>query len=91
MEIIKNLRDKATAAMKIPESIFTEMPIAEILGTKKVRIENHNGIIKYTADEILFKTSEGVLKISGKSMQIESLIAGQTVIKGEIYGVNIIK
>ncbi len=91
MDIKNTLRDKANSIFEIPESILTDEPITEMLGCKKVRVENHKGIVKYSESEIMIKTVDGVLKISGKNMHIESLIAGQTVISGEIAGMFFIK
>ena len=47
----------------------------------------YKGIIEYSKEIIRINTSEGVLKISGKAMDIKNIITEEVVIRGEIISI----
>lgn len=62
-------------------------PLVEIVGTSRILIEHHNGIIDYQTDCICVRMDYGMLKISGSNLRFSQISAQQLVIAGEISAV----
>ena len=58
--------------------------IVEIIGSKRVLIENHMGIVCYKTDEISVKIPRGCLCIRGKSLLLAQITKQRLVISGTI-------
>lgn len=60
------------------------MPLIEIISDKRVLIENHKGVCKYTRDQICVKCNFGIIKVSGTDLHIKNMSADQLMILGSI-------
>ena len=65
------------------------LPVAEIWGTGRVVVENHEGILAYNRKEILVKTAYGQMKIIGQKLELTSMTDAQLIITGKIEGVHL--
>lgn len=66
-----------------PDGI-TKVPIAELAGANRVLIENHQGVLAYSLEEIQIKTSYGKIGVKGENLQLLQLNREQLVINGRI-------
>jgi len=62
----------------------SKVPLVELTGRNRVLIENHNGVLEYSLEEILIKVSYGTLSVKGQKLQLLQLNADQLVISGLI-------
>ena len=81
-----NVLKKATDLLDIPGEMITGMPIIEISGMGKIRIENHRGLLEYGSDKIEINGGKAVIRITGSGMKIKAMNADVLVISGDIFG-----
>ena len=65
-----------------------EGPFLSMVSDRELMIENHNGVINYYPEEIVVKTPEFFVKVSGEKLFIESLTRENINIMGEIMTVD---
>lgn len=58
--------------------------LVELTGNNRVLIENHNGVLAYSLEEIQVKVSYGKLVIRGRMLQLIQMNSEQLVINGLI-------
>ena len=80
-----NVIKKAADLLDIPAEIITGMPIIEIGGMEKVRIENHKGLLEYGSDKIEINGGNAVICITGSGLKIKAMNADVLVISGDIF------
>ena len=67
-----------------PISVVQALPLVELLGDRRVLIENHKGIVLYSHDEIDIKLNIGLLCITGCDLRIAYISGQRLVINGSI-------
>ena len=82
-----NIKNVVSEILELPKDIMLGLPKITMIGQIEIHIENHKGIIEYSKEIIRINTSEGVLKITGKSMDIKNIITEEVVIIGEIISI----
>lgn len=65
-------------------------PIVEIVGTQRVLIENHFGIMSYSREQILVKVRFGCIRVCGSGLEVLCMTREQLVIRGKICGVSLL-
>ncbi|KMT21651.1 sporulation protein YqfC [Clostridium cylindrosporum] len=86
-----SVKEKVTEKLSLPKDIVLNMPNIKILGDKEVLIENHGGIIEYTADVVKLKSSLGEILIKGEGFQIKDISEDDIYILGKIDSLGFIK
>jgi len=61
-----------------------KQPLLEIVGERRVLIENHFGIIQYSDQEICVKVTYGHISILGSKLEIARMTKEQLVVTGNI-------
>ncbi len=85
-----NVLKKAADFFDIPGEIITGLPIIEIHGMGKIRIENHKGLIEYGSDKIEINGGKAIIRITGSGLKIRAMNADVLVISGDIFGLEFI-
>lgn len=63
---------------------LTKQPIVEIAGQNRVLIENHQGVLAYSPEEIGIRVSYGKIVITGSGLKLMQISCDQLVVKGHI-------
>lgn len=63
---------------------LTKQPIVEIAGQNRVLIENHQGVLAYSREEIGIRVSYGKILITGNDLKLMQISCDQLVVKGHI-------
>lgn len=61
-----------------------KQPIVELAGQNRVLIENHQGVLAYSKEEIAIKVSYGKIVIAGSDLNLMQMSCEQLVVKGHI-------
>ena len=69
--------------------IMPGQPIIEIAGNSRVLIENHSGVMGYSAERILIKVNYGCVSVCGCGLELLKMTREQLVIRGRINGVSL--
>lgn len=84
-----NFKRKVADILELPKDIIMDTPKLTIVGNIQLNIENHRGIIEYSADKVRINTSIGVYKITGLNLIIKNIIQDEIIIIGEIENIDI--
>ena len=68
----------------ITNDVIGRLPLLELAGDHRVLIENHNGVLGYSLNEIQIKVAYGRLSVIGSNLKILQMSKEQLVITGLI-------
>ena len=70
------------------KSLYGNLVLVTMEGERAVIIEQHNGILRYSDEEILIAAATCQICVQGMNMEIRSLDQSSIRIEGQILGVN---
>ena len=62
--------------------LFTKAPLLELAGDNRILVENHQGVLAYSLEEVHIKVAYGKLTIIGNNLNIKQMSKEQLVISG---------
>lgn len=83
------LLDRIVWAADLPEESLPGQPIVEIVGQRRVLIENHRGVIEYTDSIVRVKVKYGAVCIAGAHLELSRMTKGQLIVSGCIDSVKL--
>ena len=66
---------------------ISKQPLVEIIGKRRVLIENHSGITEMSNDRITASIDGGNIVITGRDLQLVMMSVDQIVVAGQIESV----
>lgn len=66
-------------------------PVIEIGGTQRLLIEQHQGVLQYSQENIVVKVHFGTVHVIGKDLEIEHMTRDRLLIGGTLTGVELIR
>ena len=85
------LFDKVVLGAELPMECPPGQPLVEVVGHRRVLIENHQGVIAYSHNEIQVKVCFGQFCIAGNNLELACMSKQQLVIVGQIHGITIFR
>jgi len=70
--------------LELPQEIMLNLPRITLIGNLHCYIENHQGIIEYTAENVRLAINPGELIVSGRDLTIRYLANEEIAIDGII-------
>lgn len=86
------MKGKLSDLKNIPQISNTPhpgLPLVEILGNKRVLIENHFGVIAYGKTRICVKVRCGHIEINGNDLILARMSDSQLIVNGLVLGVTL--
>lgn len=77
--------------VNLPSEPMPGKTLVEVLGDRRVLIENHMGVTCYNAKKINIKSSYGLLCVSGGCLELAHMSKLQLVITGHIDCISLIR
>ena len=71
----------------IKQELTNKLPLVEVAGYNRVLIENHQGVIRYSSEEIQVKVCYGIIALTGCELNFAQMNREQLVITGKIRGI----
>ena len=81
--------DRLFEGMDLPGEIPPGWPLVEIIGNRRVLIENQNGVCCYDTCNIKVKVRHGIISVTGEGLELRQMTKNQVVITGTIYDVSL--
>ena len=78
------MRAMFAEALEMPEELALDLPRVTLIGNVSLHIENHRGIINYSAQEVRLRVSEGYLIARGSGFKLRSISKTDVSLEGEI-------
>ena len=82
-----SIYDRLSRLSAIGDGTVPGVPLIEMISDKRVLIENHRGICRYTREQICVHAKCGVICINGQMLYLEKMSKEQLIVTGKIYGV----
>jgi len=86
---LKVIGNKLAVSSSLTSESMPNNPIIEVLGYRRVYIENHKGIAEYGACRIVAKVSYGQICITGKSLELAEMTKSSLVVTGVVECVSL--
>ena len=83
MQYGKNLQ-RLSDTISRANDMLPGMPVVEMVGDRRILIENHRGVVQYGTEEICVKVKFGIVRILGSRMELAKMTKEQLVITGII-------
>ena len=77
-------------ALEVPEELALDLPRITLLGNISLEVENHKGIISYSAREVRLRVSDGYLIARGNGFKLRSISKMDATLEGEIHNLAIV-
>lgn len=84
------LRSMFADALEVPEELALDLPRITLLGNLSLEVENHKGIISYSAHEVRLRVSDGYLIARGNGFKLRSISKTEVSLEGEINNLSIV-
>lgn len=78
--------EKITHFLELPKEIIYNLPKITLIGNLQVLIENHRGIIEYSAGKIRISVNTGEIEVLGKDLAICNITRDEICLDGDISG-----
>lgn len=72
-----------------PAEVTGQIPCITLRGMQTATIEQHRGVLVYHPEEVAFKTNTGLIRITGKDLQLCSYSASEALVTGTITGISL--
>ena len=89
MERRKGLLDRWAERADLPDAVFPGQPLLEVLGDRRVLIENHKGVVEYCRERIAIRMAYGQIVVCGSGLELARMSKEQLVILGRIDGLTL--
>lgn len=83
-------RETIINSLELPKDLFLGVPVFTMNGNGELLIENHRGILVYGQEQMVIRSKNFPIKISGKDLRIDSYTADAMTICGKIEGISLI-
>lgn len=77
-------------ALEVPEEVALDLPRVTLVGNISLEVENHKGIISYSAQEVRLRVSDGYLIARGNNFKLRSIRKTDVSLEGEINNLSIV-
>ena len=79
-----SILDKVAIAVDLPGEAIPGQPLIEIVGERRILVENHYGVVQYGEGEICLRVKYGFVKIIGCGLHLLRMTKQQLIICGKI-------
>lgn len=87
MQLRKKVKRWMMNQMDLPADVIMNLPRITMIGNFHIYIENHQGVIRFTNEELRLRLTEGELIISGNDFIIKNILPEEMLLEGTIQGV----
>ena len=84
----KKVIRRVVAASGLPEDVVLGAPRVLLRGDRVLFIENHQGVVEYSAEKLRMKTMLGVLSVEGAALTLSELGEEDLMLTGTIKSIS---
>lgn len=70
-----------------PKEVTSGVPRITLTGEERLHVEQHRGLVACQPEEICFRTSIGLLQVTGEALRFMRYSAAEALIGGRIHGI----
>lgn len=87
MEQERQVRSFLARFFELPQDVVMDLPRLTMIGDLQLVVENHRGILAFSADQVLVKTRKGTLKVTGSSLIVGAVDRETIILTGKLQAV----
>ena len=89
MERRKGFLDRLAERADLPGEAMPGQPLLELVGDRRVLVENHRGVTQYSKERIGIRLSYGEVAVCGCGLELVRMSKEQLIIVGRIDGISL--
>ncbi|MDR0381128.1 MAG: sporulation protein [Oscillospiraceae bacterium] len=86
----RRLWERAADILDLPADVVAGLPRVEILGCRRLLMENHRGILAYGGETIDINGGQVVVRVRGQRLELRAMNAAELALDGIIRGVEFV-
>ncbi|MCX7883892.1 MAG: sporulation protein YqfC [Caloramator sp.] len=79
---INDFKSRLSESLDIPKDVTFGVPNIKMMGNIEITIENHKGIVEYSQNILRINSVCGIIKVSGKNLEIKEINQEYITING---------
>lgn len=83
--------ERVTNGLDLPAEPIPGQPLVELIGERRVLIENHDGVTQYGREKICVKVKYGQIAVQGCGLELARMTKEQLIICGRIDSVTLMR
>lgn len=87
----KRLKRQMSDMLEIPSDIILDLPKVVLVGDLQVFIENHRGIVEYSAESVRVNVGDYEVAVSGEGLLLRNILPDEICLEGRIKSVQFIR
>jgi sporulation protein YqfC len=80
----EGILERAAEALDLPGDVVAGLPRLEITGFKQLRMENHQGIVTYSTEEIRVSGGRSEVCVRGSGLTLRAMNSRELLITGQL-------
>ncbi|WP_369809998.1 sporulation protein YqfC [Gracilibacillus caseinilyticus] len=76
-----------TRTFDLPSEVTLELPRITMIGSIHAYIENHQGLVVFSSQELLLKVHQGFVRVKGDEFVLKMMIDKDILLEGKIQDV----
>ncbi len=85
---MKNIRQQMkkwmTQQLQLPADVLMDLPRITMIGQVHIYIENHQGVLRFSKQELRLLLKQGQLLIKGEKFVIKTILPEELLLEGQI-------
>lgn len=86
-QLSRKIRKWAVEALDLPGDLVFDLPRLTMIGNKQLLIENHQGVVHFSPEELHLELKQGILTVEGAELVIKAIMPEEVIIEGRISGI----
>lgn len=87
MKDLKALQGELSDRLDLPEDVLMGAAKASVTAGRRLLVENHRGVLSFSAEQIVISLGRGRLRVSGSALGIKAMNRVQLLIAGRVQTV----
>jgi sporulation protein YqfC len=83
----QNITNWMTKTLELPADVVMDLPRITMIGQLHIYIENHQGVLRFTDQELRLRLKQGQLLIKGKDFVLKTILPEEILLEGTIDSV----
>ncbi|NMA61942.1 MAG: hypothetical protein GX956_08670 [Firmicutes bacterium] len=83
-DLKRTLKRQFAHALDLPPGVLLDYATISLIGDVEAKIMNHKGLVQYTTTNIKARSTQGLIEVLGKDLEIVSFSAHEIKIAGQI-------
>ena len=89
--ISRKLQKWTQEILDLPQDLLFDLPRLTLIGNKEIHIENHRGVLFFSAEKLVLSLAEGALEITGSGLSIRAILSSEVTIEGTIQHIHYVE